>query len=238
LEWWDEEEDKEEDDGVEEEVMEEIGCRDCCGRDERGMKGAGESSRPKWVSLSLCIEFKRLLLNFFLDGPGGSQCTHPLGIRGAGRAWMELKTSAWSLLLLRCTALAGQEECDKDDTEGRCKDSMGWDDRDEKELYGSVRLFIIRLVAALDNEEEEEEEDDEEEEEDEEEEVEEEKETEGRRFSAEERDRGSSASSWSIWALLMCIAMTSTGATLLRSKWCRWLFEGITCLRSAARQSK
>ena len=74
--------------------MKELRDRDCCGRDERGMKGVGESSRPECVSLSLCIEFKRLLLNFFLDGPGGSESTRPLGMRGAGRAWMELNTSA------------------------------------------------------------------------------------------------------------------------------------------------
>lgn len=77
------------------------------------------------MSLSLCIVFKRLLLNFFLDGPVGSVSTRPLGMRGAGRAWMELNTSAWSLLLLRCAVLAGQEGDDDDDTKGRYKGSMG-----------------------------------------------------------------------------------------------------------------
>ena len=68
------------------------------------------------MSLSLCIEFKRLLLNFFLAGPERSESTSPLVIKGAGRAWIELNTSP---LLLRCAVPAGQEETIEDHTKGR-----------------------------------------------------------------------------------------------------------------------
>ena len=114
--------------------------------------------------------------------------------------------------------------------------SFGVEDRVASKSEAPLLIDIAGLVAAL------EEEDDEEEEEEVEEEIEEKVEEEEddaelveRRLKGEEEeeDVGSSASRESIWALFICIAITSTGAVLLRSRGCRLLLKDISFLRSA-----
>ena len=117
--------------------------------------------------------------------------------------------------------------------------SFGVEDRVASKSEAPLLINIAGLVAAL---EEEDDEDEEEEEEEEEEEVEEDDDNDdddaelverGLKGEEEEEDVGSSASRESIWALFICIAITSTGAVLLRSRGCRLLLKGTPLLRSA-----
>ena len=113
--------------------------------------------------------------------------------------------------------------------------SFGVEDRVASKSEAPLLINIAGLVAALEEEDDEEEEEEVEEEEDDDDDAElverrlkgEEEEEE------EEEDVGSSASRESIWALFICIAITSTGAVLLRSRGCRLLLKDISLLRSA-----